>query len=239
MGSEARQQRRRRDGAAEGGDGRPERTCIVSRVRHDPAELIRFVLGPDGNVVPDLALRLPGRGVWVEVSRASVEKAARTGAFPRAFKEPACAPADLADVVDRLLARRLGERLSLAVKAGLVVTGFMKVDALVGKAAASVLVHAADAGSDGRGKLDRKLFAVLAGLQEETGRRMAVPVVDVLTSAELSLAIGRENVVHAALINGGAAKNFTREAERLRRYRSNAHGMAAASPPEGLDTDQA
>jgi predicted RNA-binding protein YlxR (DUF448 family) len=226
------------DAADEDGGG-SERTCIVTREKRAPEDLIRFVVDPAGVVVPDIARRLPGRGVWVCIDRAAVEKARASRAFSRAFKRQAEAPDDLADRVDRLLADRLRQALSLALKSGAVVTGFMKVDAAIASGSVGVLVHASEAAADGRAKLDRKLHAIRMARLEETGRAPDIAVVDLLGSAELSLATGRANVVHAALTNGGAARNFAREAERLRRYRSNIGCQAAASPSTGLDTDQA
>lgn len=238
MAVETRQKRKQRQADGDDADCGPERTCIVSRERRAPEDLIRFVVAPDGGVVPDLACRLPGRGVWVTLDRATVETACRSTAFARALKRQVAAPDDLAARIDRLLAERLRQALSLAVKAGAVITGFMKVDAAITKGGVAVLVHASDAAADGRGKLDRKLHAVRMALIEAGGRAPEAPVVDLLGSAELSLAIGRSNVVHAALTSTGAARNFTREAERLRRYRSIPNGKAAASPSTGLDTDQ-
>lgn len=237
MVAEARQDRDRDDGADDDVACVPERTCAATRTRHAPDDLIRFVRAPDGIIVPDLAGRLPGRGVWVSCRRDAVATAMRANAFARSLKTEVRVPKDLDALVEASMVRRTADALSLAVKAGQVVTGFTKVEIAIAKGQVGVLVHASDAADDGRGKLDRKLAGFLASARGG-GAGSAVPIVDVLSSAEISLATGRSNVVHAALMNGGAAWNFTKEAERLRRYRSNAGSTAAIEPRKGLDTDQ-
>jgi predicted RNA-binding protein YlxR (DUF448 family) len=192
----------------------PVRLCAVSRTERPTDELIRFVLGPDGTIVPDLGRRLPGRGVWVEATRAAVALAARRNVFARSLKRPVSVPADLPAQVERLMAKRLAEALSLAKKAGLAVSGFAKVDEQIGRGRVAVLLHAADAAADGAEKLNRR-FKTLLG---ETAAGQAT--FSELTGAEMSLAMGHPNVVHAASSQGGASKRIVQEAERLRRYRS-------------------
>jgi uncharacterized protein len=194
-------------------DGGPLRQCAVSRAHKPPEELIRFVAGPDGAIVPDLARRLPGRGVWVDATREAVAVAARKGAFARSLKRQISVPPDLPAMVERLMARRLADALSIANKAGLVVAGFAKVDELITRQRAAVLVHAADAAADGVAKLDRK-FKALADVEGKSA-----PIIRELTSAEMSLATGRPNVIHAAAAGGGATHRLIEEARRLRRYR--------------------
>jgi predicted RNA-binding protein YlxR (DUF448 family) len=176
--------------------------------------LVRFVLGPDGTVVPDLARRLPGRGVWVEARRQAVAEAVRRKVFARSLQQAVTVPADLADQVERLMARRLAEAVSLANKAGLLVAGFAKVEDLIGQGRATVLIQAADGAADSAAKLARK-FAASVGPE-----RAAEATVAELPGAQLDLAIGRSNVVHAAASGGGAAQRILEEARRLRRYRS-------------------
>ncbi len=188
------------------------RLCVVSRETLPPGELIRFVAGPDG-LVPDLARRLPGRGVWVRATRQSVEEAVRRKAFARSLKRAVAVPEDLPDLVERLMRRRLGETLALANKAGQVTTGFTKIEAGLNAGKVACLLHAHEAAADGRDKLDRKFAAVQTAL----GR--SAPVFDDLSIEELSLAIGRPNVVHAGLGTGGAADRAISEAGRLERYR--------------------
>ena len=205
-----RAQERAGDADAEG----TLRTCIVTRRELAPEAMIRFVPAPDGSVVPDLARRLPGRGAWVTATREAVTTAVKTRAFAKSFKRPATAADDLPDLVERLLARRLLDAISLATKAGELLTGFGKVDGVIGSGEAIALLHGSDAAADGRHKLDRKYTAISDSLEQP------VVIVDTLKIDELSLAIGRGNVVHGALREGGAARRVVAEAERMLRYRS-------------------
>ena len=190
------------------------RLCAVSRTHKPPEDLIRFVAGPDGQIVPDLARRLPGRGVWVDATRQAVAAAARQNVFARSLKRQVALPDDLPGLLERLMVRRLSEAVSLANKAGLLVAGFAKVDTLLDQGEVAVLIHAVDAATDGAGKLDRKFKAVMGPEVAETA------LVAELTVAELSLAMGRLNVVHAAATAGGASQRLLQEAARLRRYRA-------------------
>jgi predicted RNA-binding protein YlxR (DUF448 family) len=198
----------------EGPDAGPLRLCAVTRSQKPVDDLIRFVLGPEGAIVPDLARRLPGRGVWVEARRDRVEAAVRQRVFARSLRRQAVAAEDLASQVERLMARRLAEAISLARKAGLLVVGFAQVDDLIERGRAVLLIHAADAGKDGAARLSRKFEALLGG------ERAAQAIVTDLTGQQLDLAIGRSNVVHAAASGGGASRRILEEAARLRRYRS-------------------
>jgi len=190
------------------------RLCAVSRVHRPPEELIRFVLAPDGSIVPDLARRLPGRGVWVAATRETVAAAVRQKAFAKSLKQQVSTPDDLPNLVERLLVKRVGEALSLTNKAGLLVAGFAKIEGLLEQGRAVILIHASDAAADGVEKLNRK-FKALVGPDGCENSILAE-----LTSAELSLAIGRPNVVHAAASEGGASQRMLQEAVRLRRYRA-------------------
>lgn len=210
------------------GDG-PVRTCIVTRRAHPTDELLRFVAAPDGTVVPDLQGRLPGRGAWVLCSKAAVAAAVRRQALGRALEQAVTAPPDLADQVEALLVRRAMEALSLANKAGLVVTGFTKVEVEIGRGAVAALLHGSDAAEDGGLKLERRL----KGASRAAGS--PVGVCNQLTVEQLSLALGRANVVHACLSTGGATAMFLAEVERLGRYRAAADpskaGLAPAEAP--------
>jgi uncharacterized protein len=210
LGAEGRQQEGDDDVEEEGS----LRRCIFTRVERDPADLVRFVADPEGRLVPDLSRRLPGRGVWVTADKASVAAAAEAKAFAKSLKRAVVVAPDLPQAVEALFVKRVLEALSLANKAGLVTTGFEKVDGLIGGGRAAALLQGSDAAEDGKRKLDRKFAAI----QRDSGKDG--PVVDWLTIEQLSLAIGRSNVVHAALKQGGATQRFLREAERLRRYRS-------------------
>jgi uncharacterized protein len=201
----------------------PLRLCAVSRVQKAPDDLIRFVLGPDGAIAPDLACRLPGRGVWVSATREAVRAAVRQKIFARSLKQPVTVPDDLPDLIERLMARRLGEAISIANKAGLLVAGFTKVEELIGRGRAVLLIHAADAAGDGVAKLYRK-FKALAGSE-----RAAAAIVSELIGLELDLAIGRSNVIHAAASEGGASQRILQQARRLRRYRLGGHAEGAVS----------
>ncbi len=221
-----------------------ERTCALTRQPLTPEDGLRFVAAPDGTISPDLARRLPGRGVWLTCTRAVVAEAARKGAFQRSLKRPVTIPDGLADLVEQLLVRRAVEALSLANKAGLVTTGFTKVEIAVQKGACAFLLHASDAAADGVEKLDRKLASSLAndrpaGQNTDQKVNTDTRILDCLSSAELSLAMGRSNVVHAALSRGGAATRYSREAERLRRYRAPASAHADKEPGSKARSEQA
>jgi len=215
--------RRQLDDAEPAADTGGKRLCAATREALDPSGLIRFVADPAGAIVPDLARRLPGRGVWVKADKATVAQAVRANVFARSLKRPVKADPALAERVEHLIAKRVVEALALANKAGLVTTGFAQVDALVETGTAVALVQGADAAASGREKLARKFVAVARA----KGREAAL--VTSLSTEQLSLAMGRSNVVHAALIQGGAAERFLQEAERLCRYRS---GSAASGGPE-------
>jgi uncharacterized protein len=188
--------------------GQPRRRCIVTRRVAPPDELIRFVLAPDGAVVPDLKRRLPGRGAWVTAERWAVDKAARRNAFARALKAPARPSPGLADEVgERLKESALGA-LGLERRAGRLAVGFAEVDALLRRGRADVVLHAAEAATDGRRKLDQ---AAHAG-----GRRVAV--CRAFTAAELGLALGRENVIHAAIEQGRGSEGAARRCLAYEHY---------------------
>lgn len=188
------------------------RTDIVSRETMPIAELIRFVQGPDGTVVPDLKRDLPGRGVWVEARREAVEKAAAKKLFARSLRTNVEIPSGLADFVDGLLVRQALGNFGMARKAGLVVTGFAKVEAAVAREPLAGLVHAAEAGGDGVTKL-------AAALRRRFGGDIGCPVVRIFSGAQLDLALGRSNVIHAALLAGRASETFLERAAALGRYR--------------------
>ena len=204
-----------RGGRAKERDG-PERRCVATGKSGPTEGLVRFVLGPDGSVVPDLAGRLPGRGVWVTARRDLVTLAARKNLFARSLKAPARAAADLADQVEAGLARRLIEALGLARKAGLAVAGFEKVKARLRRGPVAALVEARDGAESGKARL-RPLAAGAA--------RIAC-----LDADELGLAFGRDSVIHAALETGGAADRAVREARRLEGFRDPAAAICDHVP---------
>ncbi len=229
----------------------PERTCVVTRAKLAPDDLIRFVRAPDGTITPDLAHRLPGRGVWVTLDRTLVGLAAERKAFARSLKRDVVVPEDLPALVERLLVTRCIQALSLANKAGRVVAGFAKVEAQIAAGNVAALLHASDASADGAAKLDGKLRArthieAMARAGESTAGTSLpsaphapaqTKIVADLTIGQLSLALGRQNVVHAAVINGGAARYFLTEIQRLRRYRSSPSEPQAGRPAESSSTE--
>ena len=188
----------------------PERTCIVTRRAQPVDGLVRFVLGPDDAVVPDLKSELPGRGVWVGAGEALVRKAVDKGLFARAFRSRARADEGLPELVGDLLRRRALEYLALANRAGLVVSGFAKVETVLARGAVSVLVEAADGSQDGHRKL-RGRYLALPGAAEAR-------IVSCFMSEQLSLALGRTNVVHAAVAQGPLADAFLLAARRYGNY---------------------
>ena len=183
----------------------PERRCIVSGDSGPRGGLIRFVIGPDGAVVPDLAGKLPGRGIWVSSNRAALEKAVKKRLFARAARAPVTAPADLAAQVEAGLVRRLIETIALARKAGEAVAGYEKVREWLAREEAAALVQAADGSERGRAKL-----------RPPAGRESHVTC---LTGRELGMAFGRELVIHAALAAGGLCTRVVDEAARLAQLR--------------------
>ena len=189
----------------------PERSCIVTRTTAAPEKLIRFVLGPDHAVVPDLKRKLPGRGVWVGLSKILVAQAVKKQLFSRGLREKAVASPDLPDLIETLLARDAAQGLALANKAGLVTTGFAKVEAAIVSGKIAALVHARDGAADGKRKLRQ-------ALRRRFGAE-APPEFEVLTIDEMDSALGRGNVVHAAIGAGPAAKVFLASARRLALYR--------------------
>lgn len=202
------------------------RMCASSRAELDPEELIRFVAAPDGTIVPDLQRRLPGRGVWVRANKVVLARAVAEKVFSKSLKKNIKADPGLPDLVEQLLRRRLVETLALANKAGLVTTGFAQVESLLEGGSTKVLLHCADAALGGREKLDRKFFAI----SQAAGK--PAPIVGLLTASEMSLAMGRENVVHAALVSGGLSERFLGEAERLQRFQS---GSSELAPDGGIN----
>jgi predicted RNA-binding protein YlxR (DUF448 family) len=179
----------------------PLRRCLVSRDVRPKVELLRFVVGPDDRLLPDPAERLPGRGLWLTPRRDIVATAAARGLFAKAAGRRVSVPPGLVDEVERLLRQRCLGLVGLARRAGELRAGFEKAREDLRAGRAGVLLAATDGAADGRGKL-----AALAG---------DCPVVDLFTSAELSAALGRDGVVHAAVAAGGMAQRLLREVGRL------------------------
>jgi predicted RNA-binding protein YlxR (DUF448 family) len=193
------------------------RMCAVSREVRPIDELIRFVVSPQGEVVADLKRKLPGRGLWVSASRQAVAEAVRRNHFARGFKRELRAAPTLAADTEILLCRSAVEALAMAAKAGQVVSGFAKVETalLTRRREIRALIHASDGAADGIRKLDA-LARQNAGVNDESPD---FPTVTALTSEELDLALGRANVVHAALLAGPTSKTILSRCQTLVRYR--------------------
>jgi predicted RNA-binding protein YlxR (DUF448 family) len=189
-----------------------ERRCIATGEVKPAASLIRFVIGPEGDLVPDLRARLPGRGIWVSADRKALETAAKKNLFAKAAGQPVKVPADLPDRVEQLLTHRVGEILGLTRRAGLILNGFGKVEAALKDWRQKViaLIEASDGAEDGRRKL----------AQTARSADRDVDVVTGLLAKEMGLAMGHELVVHAALLEGGLSRSLLAEIARLQGVRA-------------------
>jgi predicted RNA-binding protein YlxR (DUF448 family) len=195
------------------------RMCAVARQVRSIDELIRFVVSPTGEVIPDLKRKLPGRGLWISASRRAVAEAVRRHQFSKGFKREVRVSPTLATDTEALLARSAIEALAMAAKAGQVICGFGKVEEALRsrqpQASIQALIHASDGAVDGIRKLDA-IVRQNAVVNDEINR---FPVLTALTSEQLDLALGRSNVVHAALLAGPASKTFLSRSQSLVQYR--------------------
>lgn len=208
-----------------GGPRSRERRCIVTGEVREEAQLIRFVVSPDGDVVPDLAAKLPGRGMWVGADRATLERAVAKNHFAKAAKANVKVSAGLPALVENQIAQRMLNDLGLAKRSGALILGFDNVArALESHAPPRVLIEAADGSKDGK----RKLYAVA----HARGQKPAV--VECLTQAELSVALGKENVIHAALKAGALAERLIFEAGRLSGFRTVKTDAGSTPAHEGI-----
>jgi predicted RNA-binding protein YlxR (DUF448 family) len=197
------------------------RMCIVTRHVRPVDELVRFVIAPDGTVVPDLKGRLPGRGVWVTATANAIDLAERRKLFARGFQETVNVTPGLAARTDERMLAGLVGALGLARKAGTIVTGFAKVESALVSGKAVGLIHASDAAGDGVKKIESA--ARRSGLA-------ALPVIQILNSDQLDLALGGANVIHAALLAGGPSEAVLERASALARFRGNGSSL------DGKDT---
>jgi uncharacterized protein len=179
----------------------PERKCIVSGESQPKTGLVRFCIGPDNSVVPDILGRLPGRGIYVAADRAAITKAASKGLFSRAARQPVKVPEGLADLVETLLVRRVVDLISMCRKANAAVMGYEKVKDWLASGKARVLVQASDGSERGKTKL-----------RPPEGKG---GFIGLLTAGEMGLAFGRERAIHAALGAGGLTTRVVEEAARL------------------------
>jgi uncharacterized protein len=193
------------------------RMCAVTRAVRPIDELIRFVVSPQGEVIPDLKRKLPGRGLWVSASHQAVAEAVRRHQFSKGFKRDVRVAPSFAADTETLLVRSAIEALAMVAKAGQVVSGFSKVEDALRQVRGSVqaLIHASDGAADGIRKLDA-IIRQNAGINDDSRE---FPVVTALTSEQLDLALGRSNVIHAALLAGPASKTFLTRSQILVRYR--------------------
>lgn len=207
---------RRRPDPADGGDGDgPRRRCIVTGAVRTKDELLRFVIGPDGEVVADIEGRLPGRGFWLSADRDVLQKACVRNLFAKAARREVRIADDLAARVERLLVRRCLDIVGLARRAGQAVAGYEKARDWLRSGRGGLVLAAADGGESGRAKVR----GVVPG----------IPVVDVLRADELGAAFGRERAVHVAVAPGALADRLRREAGRL----SGLRGTVAADSAAG------
>jgi len=216
-------------------EGGPVRTCIVSGAKGGPETMLRFALAPNGLVVPDIRCKLPGRGVWTRLNSEAVRRAVDKRAFSRAFRARADAPASLAASVDALLERDALQSLSMANKAGRVVAGAFKVDSAIGNGEVAAIIQASNGAPDGAQKRARALRAQFGQSAD------AILWINLFSSNQLGLALGKANVIHAALKHGAASSAFLERADRLRRYRASEPDPTLESdsdgaPARGVDT---
>ena len=210
----------------------PERKCILSGEHDARADLIRLALGPDGQVAPDVRAKAPGRGAWIGVDRATLDQAQANGklrgALARAFKGPVGAPADLGARIEAALRQAVLDRLGLEARAGTLITGSERIEVAARKGEVHLLLHASDAGEDGNRKLDQ---ALRVGGQDEDGNQIheAQGLVFPADRTILSLALGRQNVVHLAIIDRAAAQRVRHALQRWRDFIGQEVGASAAS----------
>jgi uncharacterized protein len=205
------------------------RTCALTRNLKPVSELIRFVVGPAGEAVPDIKRKLPGRGIWITSTRAAIAEAVKRNVFARGFKREVRVARDLDAATEQLLERSALDALAMAGKAGRVVGGFSKVETALGREDILALIHAADAAADGKRKLD----AALHRSEREKSREIAV--IGSFSGSQLDLALNRPNVVHAALLAGPGAETFLARVMRLERFRTgiSPDAVSAIAPTDG------
>jgi predicted RNA-binding protein YlxR (DUF448 family) len=204
-----------------------ERRDLVSGEVMPEERLVRFVAGPQGVVVPDVARKLPGRGLWVAATREAVDTAAKKGGFSRSAKAKLAAPADLADQVEKLLKTRLLAGLGLARRAGDLILGFEKTESAIEGGKTAWMVEASDGAQDGRRKLLQS-----ARRAAESGR-LSPRLFGVFSSEELGLALGLGNVIHVAFLAGRGAERWTVDVERLSGFRPLTPLSWREEPPGG------
>jgi len=205
--------------------GSRERRCIVTGEVRDDAHLIRFAVSPDGEIVPDVAAKLPGRGIWVSAERAKLDQAVAKNLFSKAARANVKAASDLSHRVEMQLAQRVLNDLGMAKRSGVLLLGFDTVSRALQEAnPPPILIEASDGSSDGK----RKLYAVAHA------RGLKPAIVGCLSSAEMSLALGKENVIHAALKAGALAERLIFDAGRLSGFRTVNTDAGSSPAHEGI-----
>ncbi|ALE03396.1 RNA-binding protein [Bartonella ancashensis] len=189
------------------------RTCIVTRKSTSAAALIRFVVDPDNQIVPDLKANLPGRGVWISGQHTIVEEAIKRKIFDKSFKMNVKVPSNLSNIVDELLLKSALHSLSMARKAGAIVTGITKVNTAIRSGQAILILHAKEAKEDGKRKISQAIYA----LQQQTNQN--IKAISLFTNDEMGMAFGANLVIHAALLNVRAAEGFIKTIYKLIAYR--------------------
>jgi uncharacterized protein len=201
-----------------------ERFCVATRAVQPVEHMIRFVIAPNGEAVADLKHNLPGRGVWVTATRSALDQAQKTNAFARGFRRDVRLAGDLVPRTERLLENAALDALAVARKAGLVAMGFAQVEIALKRNVIIALLHAAEAAPDGVKKLNSAL--------RQSRQSGSVRISRILTTSQLDLALGRPNVIHAALLAGPASETFMARLWRLERFRG-------AELGEGPELDEA
>ena len=214
----------------------PERTCILTRMAGPRSGLIRLALGPDGTVAPDVRARAPGRGAWIGVEREAVRAAQQKGklkaALSRAFKASAVTiPDDLPERIEAALRQAALDRLGLEAKAGNLVTGGEKIDVALRRGQVHLLIHASDAGADGKAKLDQALR--VGSADRDGGGEERQGLVFPADRSILSLALGRQNVVHVAVLDRAAAARVRDLIARWGAFIGRDAALGAASAASG------
>jgi uncharacterized protein len=210
-------------GPARGGKGSvrdPERRCIATQAALPQSQMIRFVLSPSGEVTPDIAAKLPGRGAWITASREAIETAAKKNAFSRAFKTQVKVPQDIASLTEKLLIARILDQLGLARRAGDLILGFEQVREDLRRTRPALVIEASDGAEDGRDKLLALLLGAHGPVQGESPENRDLPgVVGCFSADELGMALGRGRVIHACLKQGRFATSWAGELTRLSGFR--------------------
>ncbi|WP_455482092.1 RNA-binding protein [Bartonella sp. B35(2025)] len=194
-----------------------ERTCIVTRKNASAKTLIRFVIGPNNQIIPDLKSNLPGRGIWISAHRSIIEKAIKQKAFNKSLKTDVEVAPNLAHIVDTLLLKAALGSLSMARKAGAAIMGATKVNEAIRAGQVIFVLHAKEATEDGKRKISQAIYTI------QQQKNQNIKTVSLFTSNEMSVAFGVNSVMHAALLNKKAAEGLLKTIYKLTAYRDDKH----------------